>query len=165
MPDDHPAIPLDPVAASSASRIGPPAAGAILAVLILAQLTLGHPAYHFSRMFWFDEIVTHILVTDPDPAHAASALWNGVDNNTPGLYIGLKAFTSLVGTTSESAFRAFSFLSVMVGLFGIYLSLTRCFSRLVSFVTVVAIWTHPLILRHAFNARFYGPLFAKQSAA
>ena len=140
--------------------VTPLVAGAILIALIMTQLVLSHSLYLFSHMFWFDEIVTDILVTDPAFSHAAAALWKGVDNNIPGLFVALRAFTSLIGSTSESTFRVFSFLCVLIGLCGVYRSLCRCFPPLVTFATVIAVWTHPLILHHAFNARFYGPLFA-----
>ena len=131
-----------------------------LTSLILAQLLWSDSLYMFSRMFWFDEIVTYVLVTDPDAARAAAALWQGVDNNTPGLFVLLRVFTWLIDNTSEPAFRSFSFLSVLLGLFGVYVSLRRCFSPLAAFTTVLAIWTHPLMLFQAFNARYYAPLFA-----
>ena len=46
----------------------------LLAVVVIAQLAAAHAFQLFIRPFWFDEWVTHLIASDPDPSRAARAL-------------------------------------------------------------------------------------------
>jgi hypothetical protein len=130
-----------------------------LVVLLGAQLIFSGALYLFQRHFWLDEIYTYAIVTDPDYGHSLRALAGGVETHPPSFYLLMRAFTSVAGT-SESAFRCFALLSVLAALLGIYVILRQAFSPFASLVAVFLVWCHPLVLSHAFDARFYGPWLA-----
>jgi hypothetical protein len=130
-----------------------------LAVLIVLQLFITQSFSLFSRNFWLDEIFTYTIVSDPDLSHALQAVANGVETNPPTLHLLLKVFTAPFGGT-EAAFRLFALTSMAAGLLGLYLVLRDVFSPLAAMAGVLAVWCHPLITHHAFEARFYGPWLA-----
>lgn len=128
--------------------------------LVGAQLVISRSLSLFSRHFWLDEILTQTLVADRDLGHALGGLAGGIETHPPGLYLLLRGFTWLAGGVNEVSLRVFSLLSVLAALVGIYLLLRQSFSPLVTVAAVLAVWCHPLILRQAFEARFYAPWFA-----
>src|SRR5262249_7225550 len=123
-------------------------------------IVCANAAYLFARHFWIDEIFAFTLVADPDPVHALRALAGGVDMNPPMLYLLLRGFTLLTGGPGEIVFRVFASLSILLALLGIYLLLRRAYTPRVAFTAVLLLECHPLILTHAFEARFYGPWLA-----
>ena len=131
-----------------------------LAVLILVQLAGTDSFYLLQKHFWTDEICTHTVLNDADPAHVFHAIRGGVEINPPGLHLLLFAFTTLVNSTSEMALRSFALLSMVVALAAIYAALRESVSVLVSLAATLSIWAHPLILDHAFEVRYYGPWLA-----
>ena len=131
-----------------------------LVSLFSLQVLLSDAGSLFSRRFWFDEWVTHLVVSDPHLPRAFAALRTAVYDNAPGLFVILRGIGGAFGTTSEVTLRTFAFLSIIVGLLGIYAALRRAFSPAVALTTVLAVWAHPLVLYHAFEARFYAPWFA-----
>src|SRR5207249_8836475 len=80
--------------------------------------------------------------------------------NPPGVYLWLRLFTQIVGDSSETTFRVFSFLWVLVGLIGIYVAVRRIVAPLIAFGAVLAVWCNPLVLEYAFEARAYAPWLA-----
>ena len=135
-------------------------ATALLAIVMIAQLAAAHAFQLFARPFWFDEWVTHLIASDPDPSRAARALSSAIDNNTPILFVLMRKVGWLGSTSPEVAYRCFSFVTVFAGLIGLYLALRQSFTALVAWTAVLSVWTHPLVLGHAFEARYYGPMFA-----
>src|SRR4051794_21359055 len=133
---------------------------AALAALLTLQLVLTDSLSLFRSHFWLDELFTFAIVSDPQLPHAMQALAGGVDTNPPCFHLLLRAFCGLVGGEPETAFRAFALLSMSLALVGIYLILREVFPPLAALAGVLAVWCHPLILRHAFEARSYGPLLA-----
>jgi hypothetical protein len=131
----------------------------VLVVLSGAQVILSGALYLFQRHFWLDEIYTYTIVTDPDYGHSLRALAGGVETHPPSFYLLMRVFTSVAGT-SESAFRCFALLSVLAALLGIYVILRQAFSPFASLAATFLVWCHPLVLSHAFDARFYGPWLA-----
>lgn len=132
----------------------------VLVLVIAAQLSRTESWWLFERYFWLDEIYTHTLVADPSLSHALHALAGGVETHPPALYLLLRGYTRLVGSTGEIALRSFALLSVLAGLVGIYACLRRCFAWWGCLAVVLGAWAHPLLLDQAFNARFYGPWLA-----
>jgi hypothetical protein len=49
--------------------------------------------------------------------------------------------------------------AVILGLLVAYLTLRRWTPPSAAFVAVIAVWAHPLLPFHTFEARFYGPFF------
>ncbi len=131
-----------------------------LVVLVLGQMRVADSFYLLHRHFWYDEILTQTLVSDPDFGHAMRGLAAGIETHPPTLYILLRAFTGLVGGPNEVTLRLFSLLATLTALAGLYLLLRQSFSPLAAFVTLLAIWCHPVVVVQAFEARFYTPLLA-----
>jgi hypothetical protein len=130
-----------------------------LAALAGAQLLVAGAGSLFTRHFWLDEIFTHTLVADPSLGHSMRALADSVETHPPAFYLLLRGF-ALVAGTGEAALRSFVFLFTLVALLGAYAALRLSFGRFVSCAAVLALWSHPLVLREAFDARFYAPWLA-----
>ena len=136
------------------------AVAAGLCALAALQLAATDASYLLHKFFWLDELGTLALVSDPSPLHALEALRANVDSNPPGLHLLLAGYLRMVGSTSEFALRSFALVSVIVALVGIYGILRTTYGVLVSVVGVLAVWSHRLILDHAFEVRYYGPWLA-----
>ncbi len=132
---------------------------AALAALAVAQLFVAGAWSLFGRHFWLDEIFTHTLVADPSLGHSMRALADGVETHPPAYYLLLRGY-ALVAGTGETALRWFSLLSVLVALVGVYAALRLTYGRFVACAAVLALWSHPLVMREAFDARFYAPWLA-----
>ena len=131
-----------------------------LSALIWVQLAATDSFYLLRKYLWLDELCTYELITDRDLGHAFRALQGAIDINPPGLHILLLAYTKLVGSTSEMALRSFALVAMVVALVGIYAVLREAFGVLVAVCATLAVWSHPLILDHAFEVRYYGPWLA-----
>ncbi len=131
-----------------------------LSALAAVQLALAGAYSLFSRHFWLDEMYTQRLVADAELTHMLAALRGGVETHPPTYYLLLRGLTALVGTTEESALRAASLLAVLLGLVGVYAAVRRAYAPLVALTATVALWSHPLVQRYAFEARMYGPWMA-----
>jgi hypothetical protein len=132
----------------------------VLGSVIAIQMALSKSFYLFRRYFWLDEIVTHKLISDRNTAHAFSALVGGLDTNPPSYHLLLCIFRMVVRDAGEVALRCFALFSVLAALTGLYVSLRQAYPPPVAFTAVLAVWTHPLILWYAFEARMYGPWLA-----
>ena len=128
--------------------------------LIALQIAATDSSYLLHKYFWSDELCTYTLLTDPSFTHAAKALQGAVDINPPGLHILLLAHSTIAGSTSEVAMRSFALLSMIVALVGFYVVLRGAYGVLVALATILAVWSHPLILDHAFEVRYYAPWLA-----
>lgn len=131
-----------------------------LVVLVAVQLTVARAHYLFKRHFWADELTTYTIAADRDIWHSIEAQRDGVDTNTPMYYFLVRAFTLPLGGADEVSLRLFALVSVLTGLGGIYFCLRLSYPSLVSFAGMLAVWCHPLVSKHAFEARFYAPWFA-----
>jgi hypothetical protein len=128
--------------------------------IVVVQLLASGACSLFVRHFWCDEVLTYQMATDPSLLHSLTALKEGVETHPPAYYLLLRLFTPLLGGPGELSLRAFSFAAILGGMLGLYLLLRRTYSVLVSSVTILAIWTHPLVWGYAFEARFYAPWLA-----
>lgn len=133
---------------------------ALLGAVVAAQLTISAGWSLLSRHLWLDEICTHAVVTDPDIGHAMRAISGGLEMNPPAYFLALRAFIHLAGRSDEVALRAFSLLTAVFGLAGLYAAMRLTFRPLVAFAAVLAVWCHHLIMAWAFEARFYAPWMA-----
>jgi len=64
-----------------------------------------------------------------------------------------------MGALTPASMRVFPFLSVVAGLVFVFLALRRRFDAWSSVAGVLAVAVHSLVVKYAFEARFYGPLF------
>jgi hypothetical protein len=128
----------------------------LLIVLIAVQLGLAGGFSLFWRHLWLDEMYTQSLVADPDLSHMLAALRGGVETHPPTFYLIVRGFTGFMGNTGETTLRGFALLAVGVGLIGVYLTLRLTYPPLVALTAVLALWSHPLVQRYAFEARVYG---------
>jgi hypothetical protein len=131
-----------------------------LLVIIAVQLVASDSSYLLRKYFWTDELCTYTLLSDANVGHAVRALRGSVDINPPGLHILLFGFTRLVHSTSEVALRSFALLAMVMALTGIYVVVREFVGKLAAMTAVLAVWSHPLILDHAFEVRYYGPWLA-----
>lgn len=129
-------------------------------IIVLIQMSVAGSFYLLRRHLWYDEILTHTLVTDPDFGHALRGLASGVETHPPTLYAMLRLFTWATGGATEVTLRLFPFLCIGIAFWGIYLVLRRSFSPLPAFGAVLALWCHPLVVVQAFEARSYAPWLA-----
>jgi hypothetical protein len=132
----------------------------LLGAGMAVQLVLSRGLSLFRRHLWIDEIVTFKLVSDRDVSHALRAIVGGLDTNPPCYHLLLRLLRRLVGSAAEVLLRLFALLCVLLALGGLYVSLRQAFPPPVSLAGVLAVWAHPLILVHAFEARMYAPWFA-----
>ena len=128
--------------------------------LIGLQMAVTDSFYLLQKNFWLDELGTYAIVTDGDFGHAIRALRGAVEANPPALNLMLFTYTTLTNSTSEVAFRSFALFSMILALVGVYTVLRQVYNVLVALAATLAIWSHPLILLYAFDARYYGPWFA-----
>jgi len=166
-PPENPGTPLpDPEgslpgpAGRDANVVDRLAIPALIASAIVGLCALMGTLSLLRRPFWLDEIHTALLVQDPSFSHAMTALAHGADFNPPALLILSKAFTLAWGPPDGAAIRSACYGAVIVGLIGIYATARQCYSRRVALVATAAVWSHPLVIHHLFEARFYGPWFA-----
>jgi hypothetical protein len=137
-----------------------PAFAAFLALVMALQIAISSPAILFQRYLWQDEQFTHFVVSDPSIAHSIWAVKGGADSNPPTFHLLLRAFRAVVPGSTQVVYRLFVLLIAWAGLIATYIILRRSFAILPSAVAILALWAHPLLIREAFDARFYIPLFS-----
>lgn len=128
----------------------------VLTGIVIAQMSLGNASLLMHRHFDLDEMHTLVLVDDPDVGHSLRALANGVDANPPTLFLLMRAFVLPFGGPDEFSLRAFSVAAMLVCIAAVYAALRQSFSMPTALVAVLILWSHPLLVRYAFDARFYG---------
>jgi hypothetical protein len=127
----------------------------LLVGIILGQLLLGRAGSLFRRNPWFDEQMILRVVSDPSPAHFLRGIVAGLDTNPPGYHLLLSLLYRAVGGFGLPVLRSIALGTLLLGLLGLYLSLREVVSPLVAVAATVAVWSHPLTLRYAFEARMY----------
>jgi hypothetical protein len=149
----------EPPHASPSARELVGVAFAMLAFL-LVQLAVSNAFYLFKRRFWIDEWFAASLAVDPDLGHALRSVAMGYETNAPLLCILQSTILRVTHATPEIALRGIACVSVWLALLGIYAVLRRRETKLVAITAILAIWCHPLLQTHAFEARYYGPWLA-----
>lgn len=111
----------------------------------------------FSHPLWLDEFHSVWVATLPTVGESLGALSLGADFNPPLLHLLLKPLT-LGGSISPTELRVFSFLSVSLALVLVYGLLRHDLGRIPSIAGMLAVWSHPIVIQHAFEGRYYGPM-------
>jgi hypothetical protein len=129
-------------------------------VLIATQLVLTDSLYLFRRFFWLDEIYTRTITADPDWLHSMRALAGGVETHPPTFYWLVRLFTLGASDSPEIALRQFALLCMVLALAGMYANLRMVFGPLAACAGMLALWSHGLVVHHAFEGRSYGAWLA-----
>jgi hypothetical protein len=131
-----------------------------LLALVTLQLVAADAAYLLHKNFWLDELHTLAVAADESQIHAMRAHRSAIEGSPPTLGLILSGYTALANSTSELTFRSLFLATMIFALVGVYAGLRLAYGRLVALAATLAIWCHPLVQHHAFEVRFYGPLFA-----
>ena len=130
-----------------------------LAAMVGLQLVAIDGVYLFSKYFWIDELYTYAVVSDPNLAHALGAIRGGIDNMPVNALL-MRALGAVAGNPAEVFLRSYALGFMVLAMTGIYVLLRRAVPVPAALAGVLAVWAHPLIQGHAFDARFYGPFMA-----
>lgn len=129
---------------------------------MLAGVVLGRGGALFTQRAWLDEFHTLFVAGLGTMRESMAALAQGADFNPPLYPLAIRALGVVIGGLDVGgermlALRIFSFACVWLALVAIYAVLRRRFDRSTAFIASFALFTHPLIVQHAFEVRFYGP--------
>ncbi len=133
-------------------------AGIALVVVLMQAAVLGGFEL-LARPLWFDECLTWMLATDSSFAHEIRALRGGADTNMPGVYVMLRG-VKWFGLLSVEGMRWFALMSTVAALAATFAALRAAARREVAAAGALMVWAHPVVMAHAFEARFYGPMLA-----
>src|SRR5688500_7762970 len=133
-------------------------ASTALLALVGAGLIAARGAVLFTSPLWLDEHHTLLLSTHGSWSGIFSSLARGADFNPPTLFLLERIFGSLMGGADALSLRILAVVSVWLTLVVVYAILRRDFGRPAAFAGALALWAHPFVVYHAFEARFYGPL-------
>lgn len=111
----------------------------------------------FTRPFWLDEWHTIFVATQPGIVESLRSLARGADFNTPLIHLGYRLIGALAGGLSPTIVRLAAFAAVWLALTIVYGLLRERLSRTSAFAGVLVIWTHTVIVRQAFEGRYYAP--------
>lgn len=139
-------------------------AALVVAAGVLALAAFGGEVL-WTRPLWFDELccVVYVVSDASSPVEVAARVARSWDYAPPLLHLitwGAARITG--GEVTPVLLRTTSLLAVCGALLFVYATLRRTFGRLPSGAGALAVATHPLVVAHAFEGRFYGPwlLFA-----
>jgi len=123
--------------------------------ILVAQLVASGSTFLLKRRLGLDEIITEMLVLDPDVKRSLRAITGGLDTNPPAYHLLLRMLRPIVAPRAEVALRFFSVAAALVALVGLYATLRQIYAPVIALATVLAIWSHPLLQRCAFEGRMY----------
>lgn len=137
------------------------AAGAALLGAVLLCLVVGRGGLLFEQPAWLDEYHTLFVAGKGTVVESLGALSRGADFNPPLLHLAIRIGGAVSGGVDVTGrhllnLRLLTFSWMLLAFLGIYILLRRQFAPVTSFLGVLALWTHPLIVRHAFELRSYG---------
>jgi hypothetical protein len=134
---------------------------AALAALAVAELVLTGAWPLLTGHYWEDEFYTRMMVTDPSLSHALDALWHGAPDQFPPVGLLLyRAVLAPFSDPSEAHFRLISLAFAVLAVTAVYALARELLPRFPAFAVALAAWSHPLVLRHAFEARYYAAWLA-----
>jgi hypothetical protein len=134
---------------------------AALAAVAAAELFLTGAWPLLTGHYWEDEFYTRMMVTDPSLFHALDALWHGApDQFPPGGLLLYRAVLAPFSDPSEAHFRLISLTFAVLAVTAVYALARELLPPLPAFAVTLAAWSHPLVLRHAFEARYYAAWLA-----
>ena len=132
--------------------------GAAAAVLFVATAIVSG-----KRPFWYDEVFSWTLITDPSFRHMMKALALGAES-PPGLYHVLARPWLAITGHSLLALRMLATLSAVVAMAATWMTLRRAFSLRATAVGVLTVFcTSAMMLYHSAEARYY-PMFVACTA-
>ncbi len=128
----------------------------------LAAIALGHGWNLFVRPAWLDEYHTILVAGQDSLAHSLGSLARGADFNPPLLTLMVRGVGTVTNAMDPSGLhmlplRIFSFACVLAALTATFVVLRSRFEFGPSLLATFAVWSQPLAIEHAFEARFYGP--------
>jgi hypothetical protein len=133
--------------------------------LAVALLPLLGGSVLWTWPLWFDEICCVLYVVD-DATSPLQVLRNiiikGEDWAPPLLHLIVWTVGRLTGGITPVVLRSIALACVALAMLLVYATLRRRFGRAPAIAGALAVATHPLVVTHAFDGRFYGPwlLFA-----
>ncbi|MBL0171660.1 MAG: glycosyltransferase family 39 protein [Gemmatimonadaceae bacterium] len=132
-------------------------ASGFLLLLMLGTLAASGGFLLMSKPLWLDEYHTWLLADQQSVLKSLVSLAQGADFNPPTLHLIYRVVAKILGGLTPFTMRVVSLASVWLALTVAYATLRRHVSRPAAFVGSFALWAHPLVITHAFDARFYGP--------
>jgi hypothetical protein len=132
----------------------------LLGAILAAQLVASRSTSLLARNLSLDEVITEMLVVDPDARRSLGAIIGGLDTNPPAYHLLLRPWRRIIARRAEMSLRLFSLLSALIALVGVYLSLRQVYGALIAMAAVLAVWTHQLFQACAFEGRMYAPWVA-----
>ncbi|MFN9720143.1 MAG: hypothetical protein ACK58L_15705 [Planctomycetota bacterium] len=109
-----------------------------------------------TRQLWMDEVHSWLLLTDPDPSHALTALADGVDFNPPAWFVVTRTLLVDPEFANEFQIRLLSLFWTITSIAGLCLLLLQRFDLSVSCIAILLTMSQPLLIHHATEIRFYG---------
>jgi hypothetical protein len=123
------------------------------AFTLVVSLVLSH-----GRMFWEDEMLGWMLLTDPSWHHMVQAWKMGADGGGFSFYVAARAWLHLFGP-SEIAFRMYSAVFFGFAFVLTFLSTQRFYGRwIAAFAVFNTFFCSPPLVLHMAEGRFYGML-------
>jgi hypothetical protein len=128
--------------------------------VLVAQIAAAGAVGMIPRHLWLDEVLTYLLASDPSVRHSMAALAGGAETNPPPYFLLLRAFAIPLGGMDETVMRLFALCSIWLAMVGLYATLRRAYGVLPAAAGMIFLASHDLVVRHTFEARFYGPMLA-----
>ena len=126
-----------------------------LGLVTVSLLTAGLLMTHKSS-FWYDEMATWTLVSDPSALHMLRTIAVGGENNPPLYHFVLRAWMAVFGG-SESAMRALTSVSFAATAAVLWLTLRKAYrTRAVALGVTTALCGAKIVFDQLAQARFYG---------
>ena len=109
----------------------------------------------FTRPFWLDEWHTNLVANRDSLAQLFSDLHSGSDFGPPLVHLVGWTIARFTGELTPVGARIASFLFVLSALVFVFIVVRRRFGSLAAAGGIIAVASHPLIVTHAFELRFY----------
>ena len=124
---------------------------------LVFELTVLRAGVVLTRPLWLDEVHTYLLASTQPLSESMRSLGSGADFNPPTIFLLYRIVGHLAGGLSELTMRLVALACVVGALATIYVLLREQFPRAAAAVGALSVWTHPVVVYAAFDARFYGP--------
>ena len=131
--------------------------GSLAALLTAFVMVLSDGGILFTSPFWVDEWLMVFEANRPSPIQIAEDLAAGADGGTPLVHLAYWLLRQVTGPLTPTVVRAFSLACVLLAMTVAFAILRRRFSMGPSIVGSLAIGSHPLVVAHSYEGRFYGP--------
>jgi hypothetical protein len=131
------------------------AVGLVALTALVAFLT--DAAILFTRPFWVDEWFTVLVASRGAPTAVFTDLARGADGGAGLFHLIVWGIHAVGLPLSPIVLRAMSLLCVLAALWLLYVLLRRRVGIDAAVGGVLAVGSHPLVVAHAYEARFYGP--------